>query len=345
MKILVIQKKRIGDVLTSSIILEALKIKFPGSETHYLVYENAFSVVKNNPFIDKIVILDEKSRKGKLAFLKFLFKIRREKYNVVIDAYGKPNSVIIGFFSGAKTTISFEKSYTKLLYSNTVKRIKQTSSSATLAIEHRMQLLEPLNFERFVLAPKIFLLTEEKEIAEQNLIQHKIDFSFPIIMISAIGSNQSKTYRLESMAKVLDCIVNNNKASQLLFNYLPNQKNQALELFKLCKKETQAKIYFDFYESDLRSFLATTSLCAALIGNEGGATNMAKALGIPTFTIFSPEVPKNDWNIFENDTTNISVHIDDFLDTSLMNFEEKNIAFSPSFFENQLINFLNFNCR
>jgi heptosyltransferase-2 len=38
MKVLVIQKKRIGDVLTSTIIFEALKEKFPNSELHYLVW-------------------------------------------------------------------------------------------------------------------------------------------------------------------------------------------------------------------------------------------------------------------------------------------------------------------
>ena len=107
MKILVIQKKRIGDVLTSTIILEALKERFPNAELHYLVYENSYAVVKNNKFIDKIVVLDEKSRKGKLAFLTFLFKIRKDNYDIVIDAYGKPNSVILAWFSGAKKTISF----------------------------------------------------------------------------------------------------------------------------------------------------------------------------------------------------------------------------------------------
>ncbi len=275
MKILVIQKKRIGDVLTSTVILEALKIKFPKSETHYLIYENAVSVVENNPYIDKIVILDEKIRKGKWAFLMFLFKIRKEKYDIIIDAYGKPNSVIIGWFSGAKTTIAFEKSYTKLLYSNPVKRIEKSITNATLAIEHRMQLLEPLNIESSVLAPKIFLTDKEIENAKQNLIKNGIDFNFSIVMVSVIGSNESKTYPNEYMAKVLDFIVQNSDA-QLLFNYIPYQKNEALKIYDLCKNATKQKIKFDIYENDLRKFLAITNHCCALIGNEGGSTNMAK---------------------------------------------------------------------
>ena len=38
---------------------------------------------------------------------------------------------------------------------------------------------------------------------------------------------------------------------------------------------------------------------------------MAKALDVPTFTIFSPWILKEAWNMFENGTTNVSVHLKD----------------------------------
>ena len=54
----------------------------------------------------------------------------------------------------------------------------------------------------------------------------------------------------------------------------------------------QKQIYFDVFGETLRDFLAITYHCDALIGNEGGAINMAKALNVPTFTIFSPWIKK-----------------------------------------------------
>ena len=39
---------------------------------------------------------------------------------------------------------------------------------------------------------------------------------------------------------------------------------------------------------------------------------MAKALNVPTFTIFSPWIIKEAWNMFEDGTTNVSVHLKDF---------------------------------
>ena len=255
MKILVIQKKRIGDVLTSTIILEALKERFPNAELHYLVYENSYAVVKNNKFIDKIVVLDEKSRKEKLAFLAFLFKIRKEKYDIVIDAYGKPNSVILAWFSGAKKTISFEKSYSKLLLSDVINRNISSESNASKAIEHRMALLKPLGIDFNLFAPKIFLSEEEINISKQKLIDAKIDISKNILMISALGSQDIKNYPLQYMAEVLDYIVAQ-KEVQILFNYLPWQQNQAKEIFNLCNEATKKNIFIDFFQDDLREFLA-----------------------------------------------------------------------------------------
>lgn len=349
MKVLVIQKKRIGDVLTSTIIFEALKEKFPNSELHYLIYANAIDVVKNNPFIDKLIILDDKARKSKLEFIKFLFSIRKEKYDVVIDAYGKPNSVLIGWFSGAKKTITFYKNYAKLLYSDTIYRTEKSFSSATRAIEHRMQLLEPLEIRFKEIAPKIVITENEIEAAKADLVNSKIDISKPIIMISAVGSNDLKTYRLDYLAELLNEICSQ-KEVQLLFNYLPYQKEIALEIYNHCNENTKKKIFIDYYKENLREFLAVTKLCQALIGNEGGATNMAKALSVPTFTLFSPTVPKEDWNMFENGTTNVSVHINDYEIIKKITFEEEETKlsyskFKPHLFKDKLINFINYNIK
>lgn len=344
MKILVIQKKKIGDVLISTVLFECLKLKFPDAKIDYLIYENSLAVVKNNPNINKVLILEEKVKKNIFNFIKFLFSIRKEKYDVVIDCYCKPNSVLIGFLSGANKKIGFKKSYTDLLYSDTIVRSEKSFSIATKAIEHRMQLLEPLNIPFQLISPKIYLTDVEIENAKTKLISSGLNLNNPIVMISALGSNEIKTYPNEYMAKVIDTVAKIENI-QILFNYIPFQKEAAKTLFNHCNAYTQERIFFDFYEDDLRGFLAITSLCKALIGNEGGATNMAKSLGIPTFTIFSPSVPKADWNIFENENTNISVHVNDYFKEIDENetIENQYQLFDPTLFTDKLQHFLNFN--
>ena len=342
MKILVIQIKKIGDVLASTVIFEALKSKYPQAELHYLINKNAEAVVKNNPFIDQLILFEANTIKNKI---KFLISNRKVKYDVIIDSYSKLITLFISLFSGAKKRITFEKKFTKYFYTHPIKRNKKSFSVATKAVEHRLILLKPLDIEFEPIKPKIYLTEIEKDTAKTELIKANIDISKPIIMISAIGSDDSKTYPVNYMAKVVD-IIAQNREIQILFNYLPFQKETAQSIYNLCKEETRQKINLEFYKTDLRAFLAITSQCCCLIGNEGGATNMAKAIDVPTFTIFSPTIPKNDWNMFENETTNISVHPDDYTEINLAkNHIEKYTMFTPNLFEEKLKKFLNFNLK
>lgn len=311
-KILVIQQKMIGDVLVSSLICENLKLNYPKTEIHYLVNRFTIPVIENNPYIDKIVIFEDEYRSSKFEFYKFLKGIKKAKYDVVIDAYGKLESNLITTFSGAKTKISREKNYTKFIYTDLVTKIKKAKTKAGLAVEDRLNLLSPFGLNSpLQLRPKIYLTENEKEKALSKLKDFNIDASTPLYIISVLGSDPTKSYPIDYMAKVLDHIVKSTD-KQIIFNHEPHQKDKALEVYNHCKKITQEHIYLDLTPSSLREFMAITYHCNALIGNEGGAVNMAKAIDIPTFTIFSPWINKKAWSSFENDKKHISVHLEDF---------------------------------
>lgn len=307
-----IQQKMIGDVLASSILCNNLKLIYPDAQVDYLIYPFTKPVVENNPNIDHLILFKDEFRKSKKALLKFLISIRKAKYDIVIDAYGKLESNLVVGMSGAKKKIGWYKSYTNFVYSKTFTETSKPLTSAGLAIENRMLLLTPFSSKKPLdNRPKIFLTEEEIANGKAILEQHKIDFSKKIYMIGVLGSGKNKTYPFPFMAKVLDFIVAKTDAT-LLFNYMPSQLKEAQEIFNLCLPETQKNIKIDIIPGSIREFLSITYHCDALIGNEGGAVNMAKALYKPTFTIFSTWIIKEAWNAFEDGTDNVSVHLKDF---------------------------------
>ena len=325
MKILVIQQKRIGDVLTSTILSNNLKTKYPNAEIDYMCYANCIDVLKNNPNIDNIIVLEEKVRKNYLSLFQFIFKIRSSKYDVIIDAYSKLETNLISLFSGAKYKISYKKGYSALFYNYNIERLKNgTQSEIGLAIINRLRLLEPLIKEEITdYKPKVFLKDSEINQAKELIAKYPLKTDKPTFMIGILGSEWYKTYPFEKMAELLDFTVQTTDAN-LLFNYIPKQKEDAQKIFDLCHPETQQRIYFDLYANDLRSFLGLLSQCDALIGNEGGSVNMAKALFVPTFSLFSPSVDKETWQIFE-DEKNISIHLKDLKPEIYKEFDEKYI--------------------
>ena len=349
MKILVIQQKMIGDVLASSIICNNLKMLYPEAQIDYLIYPFTQPVVLNNPNIDNLILFHDDYRKSKIAFLNFLLSIKKSQYDLVFDAYGKLESNLVVAFSGAKTKIGFLKSYSDFLYSKTTKEITQPLTNAGTALENRINLVKLIaHSDQFDLKPKIFLTEEEIANGKKILLHHNINFSNKIFMIGVLGSGNSKTYPFPFMAQILDAIVFETNAT-LLFNYMPSQIAEAQEIYNLCQKKTQQHIKIDLIPGSIREFLSITQHCDALIGNEGGAVNMAKALDIPTFTIFSTWIIKEAWNAFENGTTNVSVHLKDFKPElygtktakemkkeALKLYEE----FRPDLFENQIRKFV-----
>lgn len=325
MKILVIQQKRIGDVLTSTIICNNLKTKFPDAVIDYMCYPNSVDVLKENPSIDNIIPLSNNVRKSTPSLFKFIFKIRSNKYDVVIDVYSKLETNLITLFSGAKYKVSYRKWYTKAFYNYTYERLDAVESEHGLAIENRLMLLKPFISEKITnVKPKIFLKDSEINNAKTLLKSHQVDSEKPLIMFGILGSETYKTYPLEGMAKIIDFTVAKTKGT-IIFNYVPFQKNLALEVYNYCSEETKKHIKLDLYSTELREFLALLSQCEMLIGNEGGAVNMAKALDVPTFSIFTPSVRKETWQLFENEAKNASIHLKDLKPEIYEQFTEQQI--------------------
>ncbi|PRX45747.1 glycosyltransferase family 9 protein [Salegentibacter salegens] len=117
----------------------------------------------------------------------------------------------------------------------------------------------------------------------------------------------------------------------LIFNYIPSQEKKALDTYNLCTPLTQQAIHLDILGKSLREFMALSSFCTALIGNEGGAVNMAKALNIPTFAIFSPSVKKQNWSIYDDGVSQVSVHLEDFMPEDFKQCSKKKIRKKTSF--------------
>lgn len=77
-KVLVIRLSSIGDIVLTTPVLRCIKKSFPDSELHYLSKASYETLLKPNPFIDKLIFW-----KGR----KTIKTIQAEKYDVVIDLH------------------------------------------------------------------------------------------------------------------------------------------------------------------------------------------------------------------------------------------------------------------
>src|SRR5690606_35489906 len=121
----------------------------------------------------------------------------------------------------AKIKCGYYKKHSSFIFTHAVKRRKKPTFQHSLAIENRMLLLEPLGVTHKAYTPKIYSDKQAKTQAEIYLQNSSINLQKPIVMISVLGSDITKTYPLTYMARLLDMIVETRPDAQLLFNYIP----------------------------------------------------------------------------------------------------------------------------
>ncbi len=334
-RILVIQNKRIGDVLIASVIAENIKKVFPESKIDYLVYDYTIGVIENNPFIDHIISVNANELKEFKNLLLTTKKVRDDNYDIIFDPYAKFQSKFICLFSKAKKRIGLVRPNKKLpfrFYTDVVIKTQNKTHIAGKSIQDRIKMIQGIfdinNTIDFDYVPKIHLSREEK----QYLLP--LTNTKPILMFGILGSTPQKSMPFEYVAKLIDHLSTNYDVN-ILFNYAPYQQKEAKEIYELCQHKEA--ILIDIYEESIRGFIKLMGKCDLLISNEGGSVHIAKALEKPTFTIFSPYVSKEDWASFEDGILHTSIHLkEEKPDIYANTLSDKEIEKDPRYMYHQL---------
>ena len=303
-KILVIQNKRIGDVLIASVLANNLKSHFPKSHISYFVYDYTAGVLEQNPNIDRVILAQDRELKKLKVLWKTIRNIRQERYDIVIDPYAKFQSRMMCLFSRAPERIGFKRAHKKLklpFYTQAIEFLPKATQPCGKAIEDRMHLLtQAFGIQNPDPNYKIHLTETEQQYARIETLQK------PVIMLGVLGSSPNKSLPYAYTAEIIDFIAANYNAT-LLFNYAPPQEAEAQKIYDLCKHREQ--IHLEVYEDSIRGFIKLMNQCDLLVSNEGGSVHIAKALNKPTFTIYSPYIDKSHWNSFEDGVLHDSVHL------------------------------------
>jgi heptosyltransferase-2 len=133
-KILVVQTAFIGDVVLATGLLESLHQQDPTSGISILVRKGNEALFNNHPFVKEVLVWDKKTNKYQHLF-QIIQEIRQRKFDLLINVQRFAATGLITVFSGAKTTIGFDKNPFSLFFS---KRIKHFFSNGDIDL-HEIQ--------------------------------------------------------------------------------------------------------------------------------------------------------------------------------------------------------------
>jgi heptosyltransferase II len=119
-KFLIIQTAFIGDVVLATGLIEKLHRFFPDAQIDFLLRKGNEGLLTGHPFLHEVLVWDKKKNKQRNLF-RMLARIRRSRYDKVINLQRFAATGLLTAFSGAGETIGFDKNPLWFLFSKKVK--------------------------------------------------------------------------------------------------------------------------------------------------------------------------------------------------------------------------------
>ncbi|MBI3542543.1 MAG: glycosyltransferase family 9 protein [Deltaproteobacteria bacterium] len=127
-KILVVRPDRIGDVVLSTPVLEALKHSYPDAEIHMLVRESVVPVVQHNPFLSNVVTYSpESNHAGFAGVWRLMRALQSQHYDIAITLQVSFAVSLALLFAGIRYRVGpYSKWYSYLFFNRGTRQSRST---------------------------------------------------------------------------------------------------------------------------------------------------------------------------------------------------------------------------
>jgi ADP-heptose:LPS heptosyltransferase len=266
--ILVVQLRRLGDVIMATPALEALKKKYPNAKLDFLVEAPGAEAVAGIAAIDEVLVYDAEGLFGALAWAS---RIRARRYDWVIDFLANPRTALLTALSGAKVKAGPAHVARRWAYNH---RMLQSPQACYAALE-KVRWLAGLgiapsdapDLPRLMLAPRPLKLEN-------------------VVGLVPPSRKETRRWPAPSYAR-LGRLLRDKHGCELKVFWGPGEKDLADEVVRGIGQGAHA-IAPTHSIGDLARELAS---CRVVVGNCAGPKHVALALGVPTVTIHGSSDP------------------------------------------------------
>jgi lipopolysaccharide heptosyltransferase II len=252
-----------------------------------VVKKLAFDTVKHNPYIDEIEVynsswtipkIEGHTKQGIVDFIRFVLKLRKEKYDVAFDLKGDFRNILIMYLSGAKRRIGYGNRGGSFMLTDVV-----NYNAEEHEIDKNLSLLKPLNISSTFQEPEIFFPKEDEDVVRSILREMGIQKTKVMIGIHAGGASFYKRWPEEKFAKLIKLLKREGEAQILIFG-----GHYERDIISKIRKKIRENGVFIMPELTLCQMASAFARCQAVICNDSGPMHVAIAAKTPVVAIFGP---------------------------------------------------------
>jgi ADP-heptose:LPS heptosyltransferase len=266
--ILVVQLRRLGDVILTIPALEALKKRYPGATLDLLVEAPGAEAVAGHPAIDRVLVYEAHNAWQALTWA---LKIRANRYDWVIDFLANPRTALLTALSGAAIKAGPAHVARRWAYN---RRMIQSPHACYAALE-KVRWLSTLGVTPADAPPLPRLMLAARPAKLEN-----------VVGLVPPSRKETRRWPASSYAR-LGRLLRAKHGCTLKVFWGPGERGLAEQVVR----EIGEGAFAIPETAGIRDLARELATCRVVVGNCAGPKHVALALGVPTVTIHGSSDP------------------------------------------------------
>jgi heptosyltransferase-2 len=299
LNILLIRLRLIGDVVFTTPAVRAIREAFPGARLTYVVEQYAADVVRDNPHLDRILVIP--SATGWPRFrqdLTLAQQLRHERFDLVVDFHGGPRGSWLAWASGAPVRIGYTVKGRSWMYTTAVPRPRELRPRHS--VENQWDLLPwvaPSLARRPDPARDRVEMRESPAAAaavSNRLAALGVSDRHRIIVIHVSAGNPFRRWPTEAFEALVARLGAAGQDRRIILTSGPSEADAAKRIGLAARAQLGAGqdatviTGEDFTLPELRSLIGRAAL---FIGGDTGPLHVASTTNVPILGIYGPTLP------------------------------------------------------
>jgi ADP-heptose:LPS heptosyltransferase len=284
----------LGDVVFTTPLLRALRRRFPGAHLGYLVEPAAAAVLRGNPHLNEVIVVPR--RRGLARWvddIAIALRLRRSRYDVVIDLHGGPRAAWLSWATGSPMRIGYTIRGRTWMYTHAVPRPPDLSPRHSVL--KQWDLLAPLGIEPPDPARDAIEIVEDPAAArsvEDKLRALGIGREHRIVVIHVSAGNPFRRWPAEAFAALAARLAAADPRRRVVMTSGPSEATAAARIAAAARASLGGNAHQVVDPSlDVAELHALTGRAAVYIGGDSGPLHVASGTTTPIVALFGPTLP------------------------------------------------------
>jgi lipopolysaccharide heptosyltransferase II len=297
-KILLIRLRLIGDVVFTTPVIRVLKRTLPDAHITYLVEAESAAVVAGNPHLDDVIVIPRSRGVSRvLDDARLARRLRRQRFDVVIDMHGGPRSGWLTLATGAPQRIGYAIPGRTWMYTRTVARPRELR--ARHSVLNQWDLLQAMDGWNGTAPDPVRDAVEmaadpraERRVAER-LATCGVDDQDELIVVHVSAGNPFRRWPEAAFVRLIAALAAAPER-RLILSSGPSDRQAADRIARDARAQlgaANATNVVDFGDFDLAELRALVSRSRLFIGGDTGPLHIAATTATPVVGVFGPTLP------------------------------------------------------